>query len=256
MTKMMQHNEVKLDSDLERDYCVGTFRWKIEKKFTYMKGQPIPSYTPDQGWGRYLNDRSSSGFDAVKTAQNDLSMIDGLSFPLSIMYGMEKLDYWKLHSSNESEIHILVLGATFKAEMRIMNETNYWRELESMPFRGTIHIWLVGPEMKVSRTDGNSISKNVGSRIVVHSIIGTFKDWKTDPTVVSQQLYQSPATLCVAFNPGFGSGSADLMCSWCNDLLDIVDLNLPMLVTQVRSNVLCVVMNMKLSNNYNSVHFH
>lgn len=49
-------------------------------------------------------------------AESDLVMIDGLSFPLTILYGLKRIHR---HPTSATPFHIIIMGATQKTEQRI-----------------------------------------------------------------------------------------------------------------------------------------
>ena len=83
-----QASGVRSDNELESGMCVGTFRWKRSKVLPelppFKAGAALPPVS--RGWAPYLEVRCRGAKPSpVEFAQHDLSLIDGLSFPLSLM---------------------------------------------------------------------------------------------------------------------------------------------------------------------------
>lgn len=89
-------------------------------------------------------------------------MLDALSFPVSVLHIMQQLQLQPEPGpadgggsaaecggeSPASVLNVVVLGASRRAEQRVLRSTRYFDEL-SAHFPGTtVKLWLVGPEIR------------------------------------------------------------------------------------------------------------
>jgi len=161
----------------------GVFRWKLSHK---LRSLPVisnddiirvqPKLDFSKGWMEYFRSRCSNEAkftQLVQYVQEDLCLIDCLSFPMSILNAVMKTkilgDTGTGTSTSSAKfvvnqqldgLHIVCLGCSAKAEERILRETLCFYEIGlALGHRvgkrnGTgIHLYLVGPEM--SRTQSN-----------------------------------------------------------------------------------------------------
>lgn len=163
-------------------------------------------------------------------AQQDLSLVDCLSTPLTICYCMDKLKMKPI--LNIPELNIVCIGVSTKAEGRVFTETNCWNEF--IYFLGykkqLVHIWFVGPEM--DEVDCNPINENNHVPLIFHCFKGTVIEFFR----CQISLLRSP-TIVVGVNCGFGNwenfGSQrfDLLQSWLPDLYFLTSTSLPLFFT-------------------------
>merc|ERR1712166_1648907 len=96
----------------------------------------------------------SEGTDLVSLAKKEPSLIDGLSYPLSVMYGLQTLglgpdsSYCPLMSAESGDwpvLTIVVAGAAERAEERVLDETTYFGELALRYHRRCkLRLWMTG----------------------------------------------------------------------------------------------------------------
>ena len=140
-------NDLRSDSELLSGVSVGTFRWKREKSFLTL---PTPNSTTKyelRGWGPYLNSRTGANF--VQQVQQDLATVDALSFPLSLLFALNRLTLTPstLELRGITDLHIVIAGATAHAEQRLLFDTNYWSEIGQVYKNiAKVHLHFVGPE--------------------------------------------------------------------------------------------------------------
>ena len=53
-------------------------------------------------------------------------MLDGLSYPLSLAFALQRL---RLRPPQPGPLYVLIIGASSKAEERLVRESDYWQEL-------------------------------------------------------------------------------------------------------------------------------
>lgn len=225
-----QHSDLKLDTRGDGMYS-GSFRWLESKQFPRLP--TFPSVATEelplgvdlrQGWNNYLTTR---GGDLVATATKDPSCLDALSFPISFVYVAHQLSL--LRQTGPETTHILVLGATRKAEQRIWMITDYWNEIAYCFPQRTIVLWFIGPEVDPNcATTKQSLPKSMR----VQHFQGTFRNFQ-DSQAASDCTPTN--TILIAYNAGFGnfveSNRHDLLFSWLPDLYAIADSNLPAIFT-------------------------
>ena len=206
--------ELKTDAEIAKDVveCVGTFRWREDKRLpslptvistsahTRAGGAP-PS---KEGWGPWLQWRCPENPQgAVQLAQSDPCLLDGLSFPLSLCFALDKLGMspaaFKLASDggatgaagaagaagNSSsnggssgggsgsssgapprpKLTVVVLGATVSAEQRLVYDSDYWTEFTSRYAFADLHIIMVGPECDAHFLDDKKGRKKRKARL-------------------------------------------------------------------------------------------
>eukprot|EP00434_Breviolum_minutum_P042435 symbB.v1.2.037769.t1/scaffold5666.1/size24764/2 len=145
----------EMDADVNEQESPGTFRWPRRMPLPRLPvGCPDVSGLSEKGWGPYLKQRG--GDKMIAAARSNAMMLDALSFPLSLAWILLQDDVVTLptvggHAHGSGSLHVVVLGATSKAEVRILQESDYWQELV-MLLKPRCHIQLhfVGPVSQLS----------------------------------------------------------------------------------------------------------
>mmetsp|Transcript_15551 Transcript_15551/g.25454 ORF Transcript_15551/g.25454 Transcript_15551/m.25454 type:complete len:369 (+) Transcript_15551:119-1225(+) len=229
--------EIATDGDIDEGVCVGTFRWKRGKVFPVLDDQVPPGMarliprakaTVDKGWAEFLASRLGDP-RAIPLCQRDMSLIDGLSFPITLLHILEKLAMGptQLEKARISTLNIVIMGASYKAEVRIFEETDYWSEVQRQ-FGSFTHVqlWFVGPELEQKapqRKHKNSACMHCG----------TAREFlQLRPDLINGSGKNGSQTVLVGYNPGFGSGCETLLKSWLGDLAFICQSGLPCIFTQ------------------------
>lgn len=156
------------DDEMAKGVSVGTFRWKRGKKMVEMP--PVPKNRGLgpllRGWQQYLTSRCSSDVEArklVKSCQEDPSVIDGLSYPLTLLFALQQMSITPkslqtlIEQYNNSDvaagrkilhstIDIVLCGAAAKAEERLLIDSGYWAELGNHFKDSQLNLYIVGPE--------------------------------------------------------------------------------------------------------------
>ncbi|GLE01223.1 hypothetical protein PINS_up010053 [Pythium insidiosum] len=211
----------------------GTFRWLETKKFPRLPSFPRHQQSNNddtgapvcltRGWEGYLRSRGGSD-ELVDIAQRDPSCLDALSFPVTILYVATLLNLLEHKDSTTSnERHVVVLGATTKAEQRVWRITDYWLELAHFFPQFQLTLTFVGPEVTEKCPE-----KSLPSNLSVRHIRGTFLTLRQRPEGAT---LRTDNTILVGFNTGFGnfieSNRQDLLFSWLPDLNAIADSGFP-----------------------------
>lgn len=229
---MNKINDIDLDGVQEGGYS-GTFRWKKDKKLPLM-----PTFNRDssivldekKGWMTYFTSRNKdAALQLVVKAQQDLSLVDCLSTPISLSYFINKL---KLKSMlNIPEIHIVCIGVSSKAEGRVFIETNCWNELSYfLGHKKLVNIWFVGPEME--EVDCTPMNEDNNVNLCFHCYNGTAIEFFRSQI----SLLRSP-TIVIGLNCGFGNWENlgprryNLLKSWLPDLFFLTSTSLPLIFT-------------------------
>ena len=243
------------DIDLEgnNDGYSGTFRWKSNKKLLSLPLLSINDNNNDDsitinyelGWMQYLISRDeynhSKGLKVttplISIAQKDLSLIDCLSTPLSIVHIIQKLGIYNNNDTNKKKkvpITIICIGCSSKAEERILRETNCFMEiLYYFQHVILVELILVGPEIsetieRLQYIDG----KGKSSTWIASLYKGTSIDFfRANPRYISQ------STIVVGINCGYGNFDNpmpkryNLLVEWLPDLFFLTGLKLPVIFT-------------------------
>lgn len=196
----------------------GTFRWRATKKFP-----PLPPVDNqrrvdlDHGWQGYLASRSDSAHDLVKEATRDPACLDALSFPVTLLHIVELLGLGR-----DGDVHVVVIGASSKAEQRVWAITDYWSELALL--RDRIKLYFVGPEVDTECQKSESLR--------AHHVRATFGEFSRSPMFAA---CLPTNTVIIGYNTGFGnfvdSGDHRLLLSWLPDLYAIADCGIPAIFT-------------------------
>ena len=229
---------MRFEHDAPYGQCVGTLRWSEQDRFPVLapwpRGEVAGTLT---NWRDYLEMRLPP--DATGTIRVEPPMLDGLSYPLPLVYALQRL---RMQPPSPGPLTLLVVGASSKAEERLMRESTYWYELTHF-FPGTqIELVFCGPE--ISHASHGRSTRHAGrhgalSSRCYHGTLGELL--RTEPHHTAED------TIVVGFNTGMGntsagmakggfmlmqSGSHDcmgmakggfmLMQSWLPDLVDLL----------------------------------
>ncbi|RYH13896.1 hypothetical protein EON65_34575 [archaeon] len=255
---------MEIDDELESSSSYsGTFRWKKGKKLPQMPGikndnmglqdhNQFNSIDWTRGWKQYFTtrgnlstfskDNGQSGDPAralIQYAFNDLSLVDCLSFPLSIACffhtNAEALSL-SFHKHSYDKLTVICIGCSEKAEERVLTQTNAFLELQLALLNvRTVDVWLVGPE--VSSTADNivvnsrKLNKNFdGNSTISFSLFrGTVSTFvRAHPECLAGE------SIVIGYNCGFGNFENplpkryDLFLSWLPDLVFLTSTQLPL----------------------------
>ena len=130
--------------------------------------------------------QASKLLDLIKYVQEDLSLIDCLSFPMSVLQALNKtklmrskttLQMEKLQLESIDDLHIVCIGCSSKAEERVMRETLCWYEVALALYHNVnhIHLYLVGPEMSKTEVGVMSSASTANSARDSHSGSHSFR---------------------------------------------------------------------------------
>jgi hypothetical protein len=246
--------EIDLNAEEDKSTYSGTFRWKLSKKLPSLplllngleEKYPIETIRDnislEQGWKSYFLSRGqlsrpyetagSKGKKLVEVAMQDLSLVDCLSFPLSIVHLLIEKNILNLQFDGPfiyEKLNILCMGCSYKAEERVLRETNCFQELQTLllPFFQSIHFYFIGPEISETKENYEILSTSFRHRLQAtsprnddeneenlptitlnHSLyFHLFKGKTSDfirsyPTILREELSQ---TIVVGYNCGFGN---------------------------------------------------
>jgi|MDTD01.2.fsa_nt_gb hypothetical protein len=204
--------------------CVGTLRWS-EGGLPRLPPPPA-AWTDDalEGWRTYVETRLSP--DSSGTIRIEPPMLDGLSYPLSLAYALQALAVAHAPSTAlgarlRAASTILVIGASSKAEARLLWDSNYWEEMRRH-WPAARRLVFVGPEIAAAHHERSAAH---GGGLASRCFRGTLGSLLTaEPTLAA-------SSIVVGFNTGMGSGLEALMRSWLPDLLLLLRLSLPSVFT-------------------------
>lgn len=159
-----------------------------------------------------------------------MSLIDCLSTPLSIASLCRKAGISNSPSTPLEALHIICIGASSKAEGRVLEETNCFTELAHIFSNvADIRLHLVGPEMLTTSQQPRRVATNLH----VSSFRGTSKEFFRH----APQLLLGTSTVVVGVNCGFGNWENplpvrfNLLMQWLPDLYFLTGTKLPLLFT-------------------------
>lgn len=214
----------------------GTFRWLESKRFPPLPAAPRDPVELRKGWQGYLSSRSDAAHDLVATATRDPSMLDALSFPVTLLYVAELLQLPCFASTNQGEaINVLVVGASRKAEQRVYANTDYWSEVAASCPSRRMNLYFIGPEVDEDVTSKRR-DTTAPSNMTVDAFHGTFGGFQSSTAFTTC----GPAnTVIIGYNTGFGSfidagssgGDHRLLVSWLPDLYAIAESGIPAVFT-------------------------
>jgi hypothetical protein len=208
------------DEDVEKlGECPGTFRWGPEKTFQKLPAPRKLDRTAAElgkGWGGYLMERGGEAL--ISVAQSDGSMIDGLSFSVTLLMAARKFfPQRRSHMEERQKRTVVVMGAAARAEQRVALDTNYFDELGQEWENDDISVWFVGPEISL----GYAARKrsDLPSNLSFHFHRGTVQSLFREDLKCA---LPSSVDLFVGFNAGFGSfvesKQGNLLLDWLDDL--------------------------------------
>ncbi|EKX45429.1 hypothetical protein GUITHDRAFT_108696 [Guillardia theta CCMP2712] len=249
-----------LDDSFGDGLMSGTFRWTSAKVLPPLPPFPKPPLKVEtmKGWGRFLETRDPSG-SLTTIAKSDSSLLDGLTFPVTMAYVLQKFGGCRRELEEEEEeeeagddhqckrdgtrgrnagdnetglgeatgrkkLNLIVLGASKKAEERILWDTKYWQEVAYLFPHHDLHLFLIGPEISSTKSP-----QEIKRRVDMPSNF-TVELLRLQPPCASKFLSQHPEldsanSMFFTFNGGFGSfvetGDMQLLKSWYPDLLRV-----------------------------------
>ena len=217
--------EPKMDFEHGADHgqCVGTLRWKSGASFPRLGAWPTelvgraPKLT---GWRDYLEWRIPA--DATGTIKVEAPLLDGLSYPLSLIHALQSL---RLRPPQPGPLYLIIIGASSKAEERLVRDSDYWQELSRFFVGASIELVFCGPEM-ASATHGKVT--RLSSHLTARNFHGTLGE-----LLRKEPRHTAESTVVVGFNTGFGNcsegmhkGGFPLMMGWLPDLIALLQLGL------------------------------
>ena len=230
--------QLKSDAEIAKSVveCVGTFRWRDDKvlptlpRSTAATAHAQPPLPQKHGWAPWLNWRCpDNAHAAVQLAQSDPSLLDGLSFPLSLCFAMEQVGLspaaLKQASTSSGDdgggggggggggarprLTVLVLGATVSAEQRLVYDSDYWAEFTARYAFADIHFVMVGPECDDQFLDtakegqgGRRARLGGGDHVTVEAVHGVLRPLLEARPELAQWHYANDATRSVRGRPG------------------------------------------------------
>jgi len=216
----------------------GTFKWSQKTDFVPLP--PFEAPAPLESWQSYLQVRmdtwaSSSSAQAAGGKQGEPtlvvepSMLDGLSFPLSLLYALRQLlsidkDFKDRWQAGSKELAILALGCSERAEEHVLRHTNYFGELSHYLPRFSTRLWMVGPEMSAR---GHMQDLQLAPNLSATCYRGTTAAFLAE----EQQALQGRQVLAILYNTGCTTGDAALRASWSSDLRELLGRGWPCVFT-------------------------
>ena len=220
----VSQKKMEFEHDAAYGECVGTLRWSERDAFPVLSPWHLsPNSTPPTlvGWRDYLEMRLAS--DASGTIKVEPPMIDGLSYPLSLVFALQKL---RLSPPQPGPLFLLIVGASSKAEERLMRETSYWHELLHFFPKAKLELVFVGPE--IAAASHGKRTEHAGGRLTSRCFHGTLGE-----LLNAEPRHNSDDTIVVGYNTGMGNASAGmakggfaLMTGWLPDLIALLRLGL------------------------------
>lgn len=203
---------LKFVEDPGTGQCVGTLRWSAGAAFPPLPPWDGPTAPALDSWRAYLETRLPP--DESGTIRVEPPMLDGLSYPLTLVHAMRLL---RLKPPRPGPFAILVLGASSKAEERLLRDSNYWEELLHYLPGTQLELLFVGPEVEPCYHGTTVRRDSWRGQLVARCFRGTLGD-----LLRAEPRHTADSALLVGFNTGMGSGLYPLMRSWLPDLLDLL----------------------------------
>lgn len=213
---------LQLDSRGDGMYS-GTFRWLESKRFLELptRTQRLEPSSLTKGWETLLSIRCDRNKRFMDSLKEDPSCLDAFSFPVTLAYTAQQLGLWQ---QTDASKHLLVVGASWKAEQRVWRITDYWSELSLFFPRTHITLWFIGPEVREDRQDKPASSAKLRARHF-QGTFGAFQDSHASHDCTSEN------TIIIGYNTGFGNfvdtNDFRLLFSWLPDLYRIADSTIP-----------------------------
>jgi hypothetical protein len=155
-------------------------------------------------------------------------MLDGLSYPLSLTLALQQL---RLRPPKPGPLHIVIAGASSKAEERLVRDSDYWQELVRFFPDTPIELVFVGPE--ISSAAHGRVVQMIPKRLSARCFHGTL-----GALLEAEPNHSAEDTIVVGFNTGMGNASEGmarggfaLMQSWLPDLIALLRLGLVAIFT-------------------------
>ena len=201
------------------DECPGTFRWSETKKWPKLPPYPHSPVEYCKGWGPYLKSRGGNGL--LSLAKSDPSILDCLSFPVTLIQALKRLGL-----TPGPVMRVVILGASRRAEERTARSTQYWDEVAHCFEGSKITLSFVGPEISAT-------GPIAGSGLVeASSFRGNLRDFRAAHPGLASDTH---STIFVVFNGGFGnfveSHNFSLLWSWLPDLMLLTKIRAPLVFT-------------------------
>jgi hypothetical protein len=225
MEKVNNEGMIDEDEEINKKEYLGTFRWK--KSLTFPKlTKPLEDFNfmKFSKWSEYFESRVDLNF------QFEPHIIDALSYPLSIIYGIEKLkevlNSFTEKFFKERILNIVLIGVSKKTEGRIATESNYFDEVffyikQNNPSITSLNLFFVGEEI---HSTYSKVQDNGLNYCFFKGITGDFlKSFALE--------FSKSNTVIIGMNCGFGAGYIKLTCSWIRDLVKLLKFSYPLIFT-------------------------
>ena len=217
------HNAMD-DHVIKPNEYIGTLRWGPDTKFPQLP--PFPKSTPpplDEGWSPYFQVRMQAHASASGDLTLEPPMFDGLSFPMSFIWGFRQVllsGQWAdpVGYKKGRKLYLLIVGASERAEERVLSETNYFAEISHYLPSFEVEVYMTGPEMSTAR---HRESRKLTEKLTVVCVRGKCKEALEELKAKCQGEQGGglpPAIVVCAFNTGFASGDPQLRASWTADI--------------------------------------
>lgn len=213
------------DKDLPTTECPGTFRWNADKVFPKIPtfpSKPCSAISSFKGWADYLLWRGNNNPKFMLSVKNDPSLIDCLSFPVTLLSMMSMLSL-----QPSKEFHFVSMGASRRAEEFTFRNTSVWLDIAHYFPETKVRIYFVG--LEASTTESIPCEP---SNLTCNTVKGSLDDLKKIHPEVFVDL---TSTLFTVFNGGFGnfaeSNHYELLWSWLPDLQWLIESQLPLFFT-------------------------
>jgi len=192
----------------------------------------------DKGWAGYLLARG--GQQLVGVAQRDGSLIDGLSFSVTLLMVARALcptDRSSIQLTTRKlrrqRLFVLV-GAAARAEQRVAADTNYFDELACEWSDEDVVLWFVGPEISSRGACVSNKRSDLPTNLSLHFHRGTVQSLFGDEGGLRGVL-PCEVDMFIGFNAGFGSfvesKMSNLLLEWLDDLHFLADSCVPVAFT-------------------------
>lgn len=245
--------DTNIEDELKENQYLGTFRWKnpdltkLEqltlRELTLNYSAYLTSYLAS--WKTFLELR-------FKDKEFEASMIDALSYPLSIIQIINTMITNKLLDNimqiknsillsgkvkNKTCLNIILIGASKKTEERIGLQSNYFEEIyyyllcyiftlssddkerETIYNTFSLNICFTGEEVSINNTYTSQVNNKINYSFYSLKTYEFFKENSLD--------YTKSNSIIIGLNCGFGAGYKKLTLSWVKDLQLLLKMNYP-----------------------------